>query len=145
MVGPHPDDETRPAHSIPIELLKRWDPILFFDDNAGRQDPRPRERMLLLCRLFMRLDGVVARVRGTRVYVDFETDEVVREYTVKGDTYEELKKVHRSESARFVPRGQGMPDNGDRDSYFGGYDGAYGYGANCNIGVRTSERKFPVD
>ncbi|KAK8068441.1 TIP41-negatively regulates the TOR signaling pathway [Apiospora saccharicola] len=32
MVGPHPDDETRPAHSIPIELLKRWDPILFFDD-----------------------------------------------------------------------------------------------------------------
>ena len=38
-----------------------------------------------------------------------------------------------------------MPDNGNRDSYFGGYDGAYGYGANCNTGVRTLERKFPVD
>ncbi|KAK8103089.1 hypothetical protein PG984_016235 [Apiospora sp. TS-2023a] len=105
--APHPDDETRPAHSIPIELLKRRDPILFFDDVVLYESElddngirtlsiRTRvheRRMLLLCRLFMRLDGVVARVRDTRVYVDFETDEAIREYTVKEDTYEELKKA----------------------------------------------------
>ncbi|KAK7969125.1 TIP41-like protein [Apiospora saccharicola] len=107
LVGPHPDDPTRPAHSIPIELLKRRDPILFFDEVVLYESELDdngisilsvkvrvhEKRMLLLCRLFMRLDGVVARVRDTRVYVDFETDEVVREYTVKEDTYEELKKA----------------------------------------------------
>lgn len=107
MVGPHPDDETRPAASIPLELLKRRDPILFFDDvvlyeselddnGISMLSVKARvheKRMLLLCRLFMRLDHVVARVRDTRVYVDFDTDEVVREYTVKEDSYEELKKV----------------------------------------------------
>ncbi|KAK8082767.1 hypothetical protein PG996_001548 [Apiospora saccharicola] len=45
--------------------------------------------------------------------------------------------VHRSESTGFDPRGQGMPDNGNRDSYFEGYDGAYGYGANGNTGNRN--------
>ncbi|KAK7923283.1 TIP41-domain-containing protein [Apiospora marii] len=107
MVGPHPDDETRPAASIPIELLKRRDPILFFDDvvlyeselddnGISMLSVKTRvheKRMLLLCRLFMRLDHVIARVRDTRIYVDFETDEVIREYTMKEDSYEELKKA----------------------------------------------------
>lgn len=30
-----------------------------------------------------------------------------------------------------------MPDNGNRDSYFEGYDGSYGYGANGNAGNRS--------
>jgi type 2A phosphatase activator TIP41 len=50
-------------------------------------------RMLLLCRQFMRVDGVLVRVRDTRVYVDFVKDEVIREYTAKEDKFENVKKV----------------------------------------------------
>ncbi|KJK77628.1 hypothetical protein H634G_07367, partial [Metarhizium anisopliae BRIP 53293] len=77
---------------IPVELLKRRDPILFFDevvlyeseldDNGiSMYSAKVRvhqQRMLILCRLFMRLDNVVVRLRDTRIYVDFETDEVMR-------------------------------------------------------------------
>lgn len=93
--------------SIPIELLKRRDPILFFDevvlfeselDDNGisvySAKLRVHEhRMLLLCRLFMRLDNVIVRIRDTRIYVDFDTDEVIREYTAKESSFEEVKKV----------------------------------------------------
>lgn len=92
---------------IPIELLKRRDPILFFDevmlyeselDDNGISifsvKVRVHEkRMLLLCRLFMRLDNVILRIRDTRVYVDFETDEVIREYSAQEETYENVKRV----------------------------------------------------
>ena len=49
-------------------------------------------RLLLLVRFFMRLDDVVFRLRDTRVFVEFETDEVIREYTAREDTYEEVRK-----------------------------------------------------
>lgn len=92
---------------IPLELLKRRDPILFFDDvmlyeselddngiSVVSVKVRVHEkRMLLLCRLFMRLDNVVVRIRDTRVYVDFETDEVIREYTAKEDGFDSVKRV----------------------------------------------------
>ncbi|KAF6818957.1 hypothetical protein CSOJ01_01614 [Colletotrichum sojae] len=91
---------------IPLELLKRRDPILFFDDvmlyeselddngiSVVSVKVRVHEkRMLLLCRLFMRLDNVVVRIRDTRVYVDFETDEVIREYTAKEDGFDSVKR-----------------------------------------------------
>ncbi|KAL7627043.1 Tap42 interacting protein [Parahypoxylon ruwenzoriense] len=94
------------SRPIPIELLKRRDPILFFDevmlyeselDDNGismlSAKVRVHEhRMLLLCRLFMRLDNVVARVRDTRVYVDFDAEEVTREYTVKELGFEDVKR-----------------------------------------------------
>ncbi|KAK8055451.1 hypothetical protein PG993_000678 [Apiospora rasikravindrae] len=109
-VGPAADDPTRPAQQIPLELLKRRDPILFFDDvvlyeselddnGISMLSVKTRvheQRMLLLCRLFMRLDHVVARVRDTRVYVDFDTDEVIREYTVKEGSYNDLKDAFRT-------------------------------------------------
>ncbi|KAI1265099.1 type 2A phosphatase activator TIP41 [Xylariaceae sp. FL1019] len=92
---------------IPIELLKRRDPILFFDDvmlyeselddngiSCYSVKVRVHEkRMLLLCRLYMRLDNVVCRVRDTRVYVDFETERVTREYSVKEAGWESVKQV----------------------------------------------------
>lgn len=92
---------------IPLELLKRRDPILFFDevmlyeselDDNGISvlsvKVRVMEhRMLLLCRLYMRLDNVVVRVRDTRLYIDFDTDEVIREYTAKEDSFANLKRV----------------------------------------------------
>ncbi|KAM5351515.1 hypothetical protein ACJ41O_004238 [Fusarium nematophilum] len=91
---------------IPIELLKRRDPILFFDevmlyeselDDNGISifSVKVRvhdKRMLLLCRLFMRLDNVVVRIRDTRVYVDFETDDVIREYSVQEESFENVKR-----------------------------------------------------
>jgi type 2A phosphatase activator TIP41 len=92
---------------IPIELLKRRDPILFFDevvlyeseldDNGiSLYSAKLRvhdKRMLLLCRLFMRLDNVLVRLRDTRIYVDFETDEVLREYTAKEAKFNDIKNV----------------------------------------------------
>ncbi|RDA92790.1 hypothetical protein CP533_0775 [Ophiocordyceps camponoti-saundersi (nom. inval.)] len=92
---------------IPIELLKRRDPMLFFDevllyeselDDNGISVYSAKlrvheKRMLLLCRLFMRLDNVIIRLRDTRVYVDFETDEVIREYTAKEASFESVKSA----------------------------------------------------
>ena len=108
---------------IPIELLKRRDPILFFDevvlyeselDDNGislfTAKVRVHEkRMLLLCRLFMRLDNVLVRIRDTRVYVDFETDEVIREHTAKESSYDDVKRVGSPPSQPRLPRPQGTP------------------------------------
>jgi type 2A phosphatase activator TIP41 len=97
------------AEPIPIALLKRPDPILFFeevvlyeselDDNGisvltCKLRVMP-DRMLLLCRLYMRLDDVLVRLRDTRIYVDFNTEKVTRDYTEKEDTFEAVKKVSR--------------------------------------------------
>lgn len=91
---------------IPIALLKRQDPILFFeevvlyeselDDNgisvfSCKLRVMP-DRMLLLCRLFMRLDNVLIRIRDTRIYVDFNTSKVIRDYTEKEDAFDTVKK-----------------------------------------------------
>ena len=95
------------TQGIPIELLKRRDPILFFDevtlyeselDDNGvsvlSAKVRVHERrMLLLCRLFMRLDGVAVRVRDTRIYVDFAAEEITREYTAREGGFEDTKRV----------------------------------------------------
>jgi type 2A phosphatase activator TIP41 len=92
---------------IPIELLKQPDPILFFeevvlyeselDDNgislfSCKLRVMP-DRMLLLCRLFMRLDNVLIRIRDTRVYVDFNKGKVIRDYTEKEGAFDKVKQV----------------------------------------------------
>ena len=90
---------------IPLELLKRPDPILFFDDVMLYEDELADNgiamlsvkvrvmpaRMLLLCRFFMRLDNVLVRLRDTRVYVDFERSEVIREYVAREEDYEKVR------------------------------------------------------
>lgn len=92
---------------IPLELLKRPDPILFFeevilyeselDDNGiSMLSCKVRvmpDRMLLLCRLFMRLDNVLVRIRDTRLYIDFKTKEVIREYTAREEEFEKVRLV----------------------------------------------------
>ncbi|PTB43223.1 uncharacterized protein TrAFT101_001774 [Trichoderma asperellum] len=94
---------------IPIELLKRRDPMLFFDEVVLYESELDdngislysaklrvhEKRMLLLVRLFMRLDNVLVRLRDTRVYVDFETDEVLREYTAKESKFDDVKNALR--------------------------------------------------
>ncbi|KAI1281386.1 TIP41-like family-domain-containing protein [Xylaria sp. FL0933] len=91
---------------IPIELLKRRDPIRFFDDVMLYESELDDngisvlsvklrvhdERMLLLCRLYMRLDNVVCRVRDTRIYVDFGSEVVTLEYTVKEARFDDVKQ-----------------------------------------------------
>ena len=95
------------AEPIPIELLKRPDPILFFEDVVLYESELDDngislfscklrvmpDRMLLLCRLFMRLDRVLVRIRDTRVYVDFNTGKVIRDYIEKEDSFDKVKKV----------------------------------------------------
>ncbi|KAI9671127.1 MAG: hypothetical protein M1831_005213 [Alyxoria varia] len=90
---------------IPIELLKLPDPIKFFDEVMLYEDELADngiamlsckirampDRLLLLCRFFMRLDNVVFRVRDTRVFVEFATGEVIREYTAQEEQYAVIK------------------------------------------------------
>lgn len=91
---------------IPLELLKRPDPIRFFDDVMLYEDELADngitmlsckirvmpDRLLLLSRLFMRLDGVLFRIRDTRVFVEFDTGEVIREYTAREESYEPVRQ-----------------------------------------------------
>ena len=100
--------------AIPLELLKRPDPILFFDEVILYEDEMADNgitmfsckirvmpaRLLLLCRFFMRLDNVLLRIRDTRVYVDFGTGEVIREYLAKEEKYEVVRQV-RINAERF--------------------------------------------
>jgi len=99
---------------IPLELLKRPDPILFFDEVMLYEDEMADngitmfsckirvmpQRLLLLCRFFMRLDGVLLRIRDTRVYVDFGTGEVIREYVAKEEKYEVVREVRTSQGVK---------------------------------------------
>lgn len=94
---------------IPVDLLRRPDPILLFDDVMLYEDEMADNgitvlsckirvmpaRLLLLCRFFMRLDNVLIRIRETRVYVDFVTGEVIREYIAKEEKYEIVRKVRQ--------------------------------------------------
>ena len=50
-------------------------------------------RLLALSRFFLRLDDVLFRIRDTRVYVDFETREVIREYVAREQDFESVKSV----------------------------------------------------
>lgn len=91
---------------IPLALLRRPDPINFFDEVVLYEDELADNgiamlsckirvmpaRLLLLVRFFMRLDGVVFRIRDTRVFVEFATGEVIREYTAREENYEEVRK-----------------------------------------------------
>ncbi|KAH0596312.1 hypothetical protein MHUMG1_06173 [Metarhizium humberi] len=109
---------------IPVELLKRRDPILFFDevvlyeseldDNGiSMYSAKVRvhqQRMLILCRLFMRLDNVVVRLRDTRIYVDFETDEVMREYTAKEAKFDDVKRSGANPAQKLAMSGR-LPDD----------------------------------
>jgi hypothetical protein len=91
---------------IPLELLKRPDPINYYDDVMLYEDELADNgiamlsikvrvmpaRLLLLCRFFMRLDDVIFRVRDTRVFVEFKTGQVLREYTAREGNFETVRE-----------------------------------------------------
>lgn len=92
---------------LPLNKLRRQDPILFYDEVDLYEDELGDNgmsllsikirvmpaRLLLLLRFFLRLDDVIFRVRDTRVYVEFETGEVMRDYCVMEGAYAKLKEV----------------------------------------------------
>lgn len=92
---------------IPLDLLRRPDPILFFDEIILYEDELADNgismlsckirvmpaRLLLLCRFFLRLDDVIFRLRETRIYVEFETREVIREYVAREEDFETVRQV----------------------------------------------------
>lgn len=96
-----------PAARIPRELLTRPDPILLFDELVLFEDELADngiallsvklrvmpERMLLLSRFFLRVDGVLFRLRDTRVFVEFGDGRVVREYTAMEDSYQAVERA----------------------------------------------------
>lgn len=92
---------------MPLDTLRRPDPILFFDEVDLYEDELGDNgmsllsikirvmpaRLLLLSRFFLRLDDVIFRVRDTRVYVEFQTGQVIRDYSVMEGAYSTLKVV----------------------------------------------------
>jgi type 2A phosphatase activator TIP41 len=51
-------------------------------------------RLLLLSRFFLRLDDVIFRIRDTRVYVEFESGQIIRDFTSMEGVYTAVKEVH---------------------------------------------------
>lgn len=90
---------------IRLDLLSRPDPILFFDDVILYEDELADngiamfsvkirvmpDRLLLLSRFFLRLDGVIVRIRDTRVYVELDSKTVIRQYTAKEEEYRNVQ------------------------------------------------------
>ncbi|KAK2880047.1 hypothetical protein FQN49_000625 [Arthroderma sp. PD_2] len=117
--------EFEPSSSpLPIEQLKRPDPILFYDEIMLYEDELADNGitmlsckirvmpscLLLLTRLFMRLDNVLFRLRDTRVFVDFDTGEVVREYLAKEGEYDKVREMIGG-SRKDVPAMMRDPNN----------------------------------
>lgn len=89
---------------IPVKKLLRPDPILFFDESILFEDELGDNGismlstkirvmhlcLLLLCRFFLRVDDVAFRIRDTRIFIDLETNEVLREYKTQDALYDEL-------------------------------------------------------
>ncbi|RAL15027.1 TIP41 family protein [Aspergillus homomorphus CBS 101889] len=103
--GSRPFEAT--TRRIPTDLLKRPDPIMFYDDVILYEDELADNgiamfsckirvmpaRLLLLARFFLRLDNVLLRLRDTRVYIDFTTGEVIREYQSRECDYETVRQA----------------------------------------------------
>ena len=124
---------------LPTHLLTLPDPILFFltldlyedelaDNGLALLHIKLRvmpARLLLLQRFFMRLDDVLFRVRDTRLYIEFATGKVVREYVEKEGGYELVKERLEGRSRRGgADVGEGMRDGGKVSEVLG--EGAVG-------------------
>lgn len=94
------DDE----HAIPTDKLTSANPILFYDDMVLYEDElgdngisvlsvkvrAMKDCLLVLQRLFVRVDEVLLRIYDTRLYVDFDTNEIIREFKVQQDDYKSV-------------------------------------------------------
>ncbi|KAI5967201.1 TIP41 [Candida margitis] len=92
---------------IPVNRLMNPDPILFFDEMILYEDELADNGismlsikirvmptcLLLLCRFFLRIDNVIFRIRDCRVFIDFNSNEVIREYKLQECDYDEVLKL----------------------------------------------------
>lgn len=97
---------------IPHQKLMKRSPILFFDNMTLFEDELGdnglstlnikvrvmHDCMLILQRLFVRIDNVLVRIHDTRLYVDFEQNLVVREFKRQQEDYDKLLNQARGSS-----------------------------------------------
>lgn len=102
-------ESTQAKHPIRTDLLSRPDPILFFDAVDLYEDELADngiallsikvrvmpDRLLLLSRFFLRLDGVIIRIRDTRVYVEHASNIFIRQYTAREGKYDAVQEKLR--------------------------------------------------
>ncbi len=107
------DTEPIPLHLLRRELkdpIKHFEEVILYeselDDNGiSMYSIKLRvmeKRMLLLARNFLRLDNVLVRIRDTRVYIDFDTSKVTREYTATEEKFDVVKQVGSYSVARMA-------------------------------------------
>lgn len=96
-----------PEASIPFEKLSAENPILHFGEiylfecdleDCGYAMSKIRFRVMkdcyyVLLRYYLRVDGVRVRLFDTRIFHEFGTDYIHREFSYRESTYKELKAV----------------------------------------------------
>ncbi|KAI9362468.1 TIP41-like protein, partial [Zopfochytrium polystomum] len=106
-----PFDDT--SVGIDMDVLKRQDEILFYEEMSLYEDELAdngasvlnlRIRVMptfffVLMRLFVRVDGVLFRVRDTRLFHQFEESFVIRDYREMEQDYASVKSVSDEENA----------------------------------------------
>lgn len=97
-------------------ILQFYDLFLYEDDlgDFGQAQFRVRCRVMkdcafVLLRSFLRNDNSLVRIYDTRIYIDFEADHVFREFSVRENTYDELKL----KDFEFTPQFNLSPDASD--------------------------------
>lgn len=94
----------RTEDTIPLELLTRQDPILFYDDvimfedelaDNGSAEVSVKLRVMPTCffclqRFFLRVDDVFFRVIEIRLFHQFGKDHLLREYSERYITVDEI-------------------------------------------------------
>ena len=113
------------SHTIPTHKLTSNNPIKFYDDMILYEDELADngismlnikirvmgDCLLLLQRLFVRVDEVIVKVIDTRLYVDFDTLKIIREQKCLEDSYANVLRKARTASAT----GAGDPKKPLRD------------------------------
>ncbi|KAI8826880.1 TIP41-like family-domain-containing protein [Fimicolochytrium jonesii] len=101
--------EPTTTHGVDVERLKRPDPILFYDEVVLFEDELGdngtalltlRVRVMPSCflvlqRFFLRVDDVLFRINDTRVYHEFGTSHLVREYSSREEEYATIREVKK--------------------------------------------------
>lgn len=96
---------TKTEEPLPRDKLTQTNPILTYHDifmyesdldDFGMAQYRVRFRAMkdcafALCRFYLRSDDTIVRVVDTRVYIEYGTGVVWRDFSVRENTYEELK------------------------------------------------------
>ena len=98
----------RTEDEIPVHRLTPENPIVhymeieMFEDeleDCGHTMSKVRFRIMKDCfyalvRYYVRVDGVIVRILDTRIFHDFSTNEILREFWYKEATYQELRDKH---------------------------------------------------